>query len=217
VPIDILGGGYVVAPPSRVERGEYQFVEGSLNDFDSLPVLHNLAQGLSADAIPTDFANMREGDGRNSALFRQMMQEAKQVDDYEQLLDRAMTVNDCMEQPMEQQEVTRIASNVWGYTERGQNRFGQHGAWFPTQEANDLVRSQDELILLIFLRANNHPDATFWVSNGLADVLGWTIKRLASARRGLIQRGYIKQVRAASGEYGAALYRWCRSEHCGQN
>ena len=118
---------------------------------------------------------------------------------------------------MDQQEVARIAGNVWGYTERGQNRFGQHGAWFPTQEANDLVKSQDELILLIFLRANNHPDATFWVANGLAKVLGWTRQRVASARRGLIERGYIRQVRAASGENGAALYRWHRSGHCVEN
>jgi hypothetical protein len=208
VPIDILGNGYVVAPPSRVESGQYQIIQGSLDDLAALPVMHNLAQGLSAAAIATDFANMREGDGRNTALFRQMMREAKQVDDYEQLLDRALTVNDTMEQPMEQQEVARIAGNVWGYTERGQNRFGQHGAWFPAQEANDLVKSQDELILLIFLRANNHPDATFWVANGLARVLGWTRQRVAAARRGLIQRGYIKQIRAASGEHGAALYRW---------
>lgn len=209
-PIDILGGGYVVAPPSRVGAGRYEFIQGSLDDLGSLPVMHNLAQGLSAKAIATDFANMGEGDGRNNALFRQMMREAKQVDDYEQLLDRAMTVNDCMEQPMEQQEVARIARNVWGYTERGQNRFGQHGAWFGIDEVNQFQTADpDDFYLLAFLRAHNHPDSTFMVANGLADKLGWYRQRLAAARLRLIRAGYFKQVRAASGEYGAALYRWC--------
>jgi hypothetical protein len=209
VPIDILGGGYVVAPPSRVEAGQYQFVQGSPDDLDSLPVLHNLAQGLSAEAIATDFANMREGDGRNTALFRQMMREAKQVDDYEQLLDRAMTVNDSMEQPMEQQEVARIASNVWGYTERGQNRFGQHGAWFPLDEVEKFYSEPDDFFLLGFLRSHDHPDSIFMVANGLAERFGWWRQRLAAARRRLIRGGYLKVVRLA-GQQTPALYRWGR-------
>jgi hypothetical protein len=209
VPIDILGAGYVVAPPSRVTKGSYQFVQGSLDDLDSLPVIHNLAQGLSAAAVATDFANMREGDGRNTALFRQMMREAKQVDDYEQLLDRALTVNNMMEQPMEQQEVARIAGNVWGYTERGQNRFGQHGAWFPLDEVETFRANPDDFFLLGFLRANNHPDSTFMVANGLAERFGWWRQRLVAARRRLIQGGYLKVVRQA-GQQTPALYRWAR-------
>jgi hypothetical protein len=209
VPIDILGNGYVVAPPSRVDAGQYQLIQGSLDDLDGLPVMHNLAQGLSAAAIATDFANMREGDGRNTALFRQMMREAKQVDDYEQLLDRALTVNDTMEQPMEHQEVARIAGNVWGYTERGQNRFGQHGAWFPLDEVETFRANPDDFFLLGFLRAHNHPDSTFMVANGLAERFGWWRQRLVAARRRLIEGGYLKVVRQA-GQQTPALYRWAR-------
>jgi len=205
VPIDRL----LVAPPSQTAKGVYEFVSGSLDDLESLPVLHNLAQGLSAQAIATDFANMREGDGRNTALFRQMMREAKQVDDYEQLLDRALTVNDTMEQPMEQQEVARIAGNVWGYTERGQNRFGQHGAWFPLDEVEIFRANPDDFFLLGFLRAHNHPDSTFMVANGLAERFGWWRQRLVAARRRLIQGGYLKVVRQA-GQQTPALYRWAR-------
>src|SRR5262249_22503275 len=39
VPIDILGGGFVIAPPSRVASGSYQFIQGSLDDLESLPTL----------------------------------------------------------------------------------------------------------------------------------------------------------------------------------
>ena len=44
-------------------------------------------------------------------------------------------------EPMQQAEVTKIAKSVWGYTERGENRFGQYGVWFATPEGNDLITS----------------------------------------------------------------------------
>jgi hypothetical protein len=37
---------------------------------------------------------MREGNGRNSQLWRQLMQEANCCDTYEQLLDRARTLDE---------------------------------------------------------------------------------------------------------------------------
>src|SRR5215207_391405 len=39
LPIDVLGGGYVVAPPSAGARGRYQIVQGSLDDLPRLPPL----------------------------------------------------------------------------------------------------------------------------------------------------------------------------------
>src|SRR5262249_38483303 len=40
VPIDILGdGGFVVAPASRVTKGQYQFIQGNLDDLDRLTVM----------------------------------------------------------------------------------------------------------------------------------------------------------------------------------
>src|SRR5262249_12989334 len=35
-PIDILGGGYAVAPPSQVTKGAYEFIQGGLDDLGSL-------------------------------------------------------------------------------------------------------------------------------------------------------------------------------------
>ena len=43
VPIDILGGGYAVAPPSRGARGQYEIVQGRLDDLDRLPVMRGMA------------------------------------------------------------------------------------------------------------------------------------------------------------------------------
>jgi hypothetical protein len=39
VPIDILGGGYAVAPPSRFTKGEYEFIQGTLDDLACLPFM----------------------------------------------------------------------------------------------------------------------------------------------------------------------------------
>lgn len=72
LPIDILGGGYVVAPPSRVEKGEYQFIDGSLDDLGNIPTLEKRPIARSpqiADQPPAEWASKRKGDGRNNALF----------------------------------------------------------------------------------------------------------------------------------------------------
>ena len=56
-PIDIIGGGYVVAPPSRVAKGEYEIIRGSLDDLKNLPPLGKFLDGIR-------WSRMGEGDGR---------------------------------------------------------------------------------------------------------------------------------------------------------
>lgn len=46
-PIDILGGGFVVAPPSMGAIGRYEFIAGGLDDLDRLPKM----RGLTADSL----------------------------------------------------------------------------------------------------------------------------------------------------------------------
>src|SRR5262249_39790160 len=94
-------------------------------------------------------------------------------------------------------------------TERGENRFGQHGAWFPADEVTNLVYDeQDVFLLLAFLRSHNGPQSTFMVANdGLARLLRWRPERVAAARRRLIELGYIVMLKQA-GRGHAALFRW---------
>jgi hypothetical protein len=112
---------------------------------------------------------------------------------------------------MQSAEVTKIAKSAWGYAEAGENWFGQTGVRFPTWEVNELIASSvDDFVLLSYLRANQWPDATFWTANGLAETFGWSRQRLAAARESIIQRGYVRRVRAATNNQ-PALYRWCSS------
>ena len=103
LPIDVLGAGLSIAPPSVAANGSYQIVEGSLDDLRRLPILGGLDAKLyrrkpSSSPLPKPsgskaWAEMRDGDGRHMALFRQLGRDAHHCDDFDQLLDRAQTLN----------------------------------------------------------------------------------------------------------------------------
>lgn len=209
LPVDLLGGGLCIAAPSIVTKGQYQIVEGTLDDPDRLPIMRGLEAELylSNSGPRPKMRQMREGDGRNNWLFRQLGSEAHSYDDLNRLLDRAQTLNKELVDPMQEAEVAKIVGSIWKYTAEGRNRFGKHGAWFSLDEVERFNGESDEFFLLGFLRAHNQPEATFMVANGLAERLGWTLRRLVLARSHLIARGYLKIVRQAR-QHIAALYRW---------
>jgi hypothetical protein len=207
LPIDLLGSGLAIAPPSVVAKGQYQIIEGHLDDLDRLPIMRELEAGLYVGRASGP-RPQRQGEGRNDHLWKQTMREAHHCDSYEQLLDRAETLNQEYVEPMQQVEVTKIAKSAWEKTEAGDNWFGQTGVRFPTWEVNELIESSpDDYLLLSFLIANNKPDATFWITNGLAEIFGWSRQRLAAARESIMQRGYVRRLRHATNNT-PALYRW---------
>jgi hypothetical protein len=196
-PWDILGSGLVIAPPSRrADSSCYEIIQGSLDDLDRLPVMH-------APAIAPKGR-------RNQELWQHSMRNAHHCDTFDDLLDVARTFNrDACSSPLPDTEVVKIARSAWSYTARGLNRFDRTGAYFPTGEANKLIKSdQDAFILLAFLRVNNGPNATFFIANGLADTLGWRRQRLSATRRRLHAMGAIRRVKSPS--QGPAQYRWVR-------
>jgi hypothetical protein len=209
-PVDYLGAGFAVVPPSLTATGRYEFIRGSLDDINRLPPFRGVVPPLQPepkeDLTKRHVAAVSQG-SRNSALFRACMKRAHSCASLDQLLAFAQAINAYYIPPMDEAEVVEIAKNAWRYTERGQNRFGQHGAYFPTEEITVLQRDPDAFLLLGYLRAHNRPTAQFMVSNGLSENLGWTRKRLAAARRRLIDLGYIQQIRASS-QHRPALFQW---------
>jgi len=207
-PIDLLGGGFIVAPPSRGIKSNYQFIEGSLDDLDSLPVL----RGIEITTSPLSHSSILDGgvtEGhRNASLWRHCMQSAHYCDDFDAVLDVARTRNAEFMPPLTDSEVMKVAKSAWDYTERGANRFGRHGVFFATDEVNHLITSDsDAFVLLAFLRANNRPERVFMVANGLAGTLGWGLNRFRRARNRL-EETEIEMVRRPSTFKGPALYRW---------
>ncbi len=140
------------------------------------------------------------------------MKQARHCDDLDALRDVAQTLNAEFEPPLPDAEVVRTASSAWNYTLRGSNWFGR-GAFVVTahDEIDRLLEANpDALILLMYLR-RHHWAREFVVANGLAEHMPggrWTLKRLAAARKLLIEHETIIEVRPASSHHGPALYRF---------
>ena len=205
-PVDILGNGLVVAPPSRVARGSYEIINGTLDDLDRLPPMRPEA-AYDGWETPRDVAEGR----RNRTLWRHCMRSAHSCDDLEALLDVARGFNEELVQPLPDAEVVSTARSAWKYTEAGRNYFGRGaGARIARDEMEVLGPGSDALSLLTFLRMENGPDANFIVANGLRTRLRWSLDRISQARRRLIEVGIVEQIRGASSKAGPALHRWPR-------
>jgi bifunctional DNA primase/polymerase-like protein len=199
-PIDILGGGVIVAPPSHGIKGDYQFIEGGLDDLDRLPILRGIEiETPIAPALVVPTRAVTKGI-RNKSLFAHCMREAHHCDDFGALLDVAHTRNAEFLPPLSEAKVLRTAKSVWGYTERGENRFGQRGAWLAQSNVTTLTRDPALCALIVWLKAANGPDAEFLVANGLCapKYLNWPIYQLRSARRRAIESGKSATKRKAS-------------------
>ena len=227
LPIDLLGGGFTVGPPSfNADYRQYQFIAGNLDDIGNLPVMQNLNSALyknapreranEANGQASPLAGMVEHDGRNQALFDAIGPIAREIyargGNRNQVFEVAMNINQACAEPMAPEEVNTVVGNVWQYTVDGENRIGLRSAIMPVDDIDALIgggqRDQDALMLLSFLRGHQGPSAEFWITNSLHDEkFGWRRQRLVAARDRLIELGYVRQTRPARSR-SPALYRW---------
>ena len=238
LPIDLLGtGGFVIGPPSATQRGRYEFIQGSLDDVASLPSMRGLGASLyrsKVTVVPDDaliapdtvaedepsLAVVSEG-RRNDTLFGHCMRHAHHCDDRDTLLEMARSFNECCVPPLKDGEVIEIVDSARRYTARGENRFGTTGSWLPTDTVHALVADPYLCTLVAFLQAENRPDRTFWVADGLAERLCWPRRRFQAARRAAVKRGFIEMVskptqgHPALYRFGSAIPRRRRSESGG--
>lgn len=210
IPIDLLGDGFVVAPPSKSPHGSYDIIEGKLEDLRRLPSLQNLSFESTTHCGPQD-ARVGEGQ-RNDALFHFCMREAHNCGSMSELLQAASRhALKTFEPALPDDEISRTVRSAWGYTERGENRFGAGNRVEITHDEVDaLLGVPDAFILLAKLR-RHHWGSSFVVANALAGQFGpkgWPRKRLAAARRVLEEHGKIIMIRRPSKAAGPALYRW---------
>jgi hypothetical protein len=208
LPIDILGdNGYAIAPPSKLNNGSYEIIHGHFDDLDRLVPLVGI--DIAETPPPSPAALAIPTGQRNASLWRHCMRQARGCNNFEALVNIARAFNESCSPPLGDTEVMATARSAWRYETEGNNRFGQRGAFFPTQEIVSMVPDQDAFFLLAFLRANQGPTATFMCANGLTETFGWHRLRLANARRRLLELGYIRAIRQA-GRGAPALFRWVR-------
>ncbi len=207
LPIDILGNGYVVAPPSVGRVRTYEFLTGGLEDFANLPPMQaeaavSLPQRLSAGGVPVGI--------RNETLFRFCLEQAHTCGAESDLLRVARMFNEeeCSP-PLREDEVLRTVQSALKYTSGGRNWVGRGGKVVVTHAQVDaLQRHQDELVLLVVLR-RHHWGRDFYVANALgASRLGWEQEAARLARAGSSKSGgYIVKIRPARFR-SSALFAW---------
>ena len=207
LPIDILGEGFAVAPPSLGSKGRYEFLQGSLSDLERLPTI-----ALRSQQKRRREPVAAEGE-RNNKMFRHCAEQAHYCDTLEDLVDVGKTFNANCIPPLSDAEVVKTARSAWKWTLGGTWRHGMVSVPRPAIEAL-APEDPDALALLTTLSALNGPKSTFWVANGMAgEHIGLSIPRLVRARKRLLRLNMLKQV-SPPRPHSPALYQWGEGLGC---
>lgn len=205
--IDIRGqGGFVIAPPSfsPVTGEMYYFVMGGICDFEELPFMNPQLvkpQGYS------------KGE-RNKTLFDYIRKQALQCCDKDYLFDKAWEFNQAyLEPPLEDNEVEKVISSVWGYKEQG--KLFQQGKQTLVLEVDkiEMIRFRHPRALAMYidlLSCHNNINKPFSIGlKGYAKRSGWSDKTIAQERDVLIQHDLIKCVHKGGSRKGdSSKYRF---------
>jgi hypothetical protein len=209
-PIDILGGGYVVAPPSVGSKGAYGFVSGSLDDLPSLPRLRGLAEPVNDLAAPEAVhAISAEVGQRNASLFAAAGRAARNAVDYEALLSHVGQVNAAFPQPLPHSEVISVSLSAWDMQGRGVNRFG--GEMLVGVRVSQFDRiSADPFALSLYmtLRRRWRDGESFSVANDMHKSIGFPLRKFVDARRFLENNGLLIMTRKPIKGVGPAVYQF---------
>ena len=212
-PIDILGGGFVVAPPSHGTKSNYRFITGSLDDLDHLPHLRGLPahfDGPAETIAPHSTDRIREG-VRNKTLWEHCMQNAPHCDHFNDLLDVARTRNYEFWPPLPGNEVVKAASSAWRKTLSGENWFGSGRRVALSHATVDRLAAPDPhayALLSILKRLHGGRDQ-FVMAKKMADKLGWSLRTFKAARKRLEADGEIQCIsRGGRGAHDPPRYAW---------
>ncbi len=118
----------VLIPPSvsPVTGRQYEFVEGALDQTTLAQLPEFRAEALHAGRSKAERVVIEKG-RRNEWLFRQCLRSAPACDDFDALLDVAITRNDECAPPMTEAEVREVARSAWNYEVQGKNWVGSSG------------------------------------------------------------------------------------------
>ena len=211
--IDIRGlGGLIVVPPSvRKGKGQYRIERGSWDALETLPAILTGAipeRHMSGGTAPQSplarlerIGEVRKRAGRNDALFRALMGEAQNFRVVDEVVFRAHALNESIDNPMEAEEVEKVAQSVCGYWQRGELWHRNHHVAIPVADLDVLAGNGDATLLYLHLKrhhgARNVRGEQFAVSckpMAAAGVIpNWGVGRYRSALDALIRTGLLVQ------------------------
>ena len=103
--------------------------------------------------------------------------------------------------------IVSTANSAWRYEQGGRNLVGRGRAVVtPHALIDELIGESQDAFILFTLLQRHHWGRSFVLANAMADQLGWTRKRFASARTLLQVLGFIQMVAPASFR-SPAIYR----------
>ena len=210
LPIDLLGtGGYVIAPPSAGSQNRYEFIKGGLEDFARLP----FTQPLSGNTLKSPSLPSASTGKRNDDLFNFALEQARFVDDFDDLLDVVDTANMELEDPLLEMEVKKLTSSAWGYQERGENLKGRGGSILIGHDLYDQLtcESHPDAFLLFAKLRRHHWGRNFWIAKQMASAMGWGLPRFKRARDTLVALGIIECIHPGGrGPNDPPVYGWAK-------
>jgi hypothetical protein len=219
LPIDVLGGGYAVAPPSMGAKGHYEFLRGTLAELDRLPAAH-IDKVAPTEAPKPDHDTIPVGK-RNDALFRFALEQAPHVDNFDALLDVVRTSNMDCDPPLSDAEAVKAARSAWRYEQEGRNLVGRGRAIVTAHSMIDgLMHESPDAFVLLMLLERHHWGREFVLANAMALTMpggGWPLRRFQVARAKLIERKHVELVRPAvqrhPATYRLATFRVSKNAH----
>jgi Primase C terminal 1 (PriCT-1) len=204
-----------VAPPSHGLRGNYEFIQGGLDDIARLPALANLPPHLyrktetprpsAVAAAKSDEGATKNAEGRNNILFEHCLRHARCCDDFNALLDVARTRNADFTVPLDDAEAVKTAHSAWGYEERGENfiSVGQRTIISTEIAERILMHEYGREALALFLKlshAHGSRHGPFAIQpQAMADAkvipcFGTSKHPYVRGRKALLEIGIVKQI-----------------------
>ena len=155
LPIDVLGGGYVVAPPSAGTRGRYEIVQGSLDvssgsprckpSTSSSPRPRRLQRPQKRRQRPFVMASGTTAFGAPACAMRFAGRTSTSCS-----TSPALTMRRSSWSPLAEAEVVRIAGSAGSYTEKGENSSATRGPVGLPRTAVDELASTDPHAFALF-------------------------------------------------------------------
>jgi hypothetical protein len=209
LPIDLLGdNGYALAAPSRTAAGSYEIIHGHLDDLDRLtPMVGAPSEAISL-SLPPKWTGMREGDGRNRALWERCMRTGGGCN-LDRMTEIARSANQLFREPMTA-EVVKTAASAWKIDDAGLNFFARPRVMLDHDTVDALaINNPDAMVLFILLERYHGGNDRFVLAKPMAAKMGWTLPRWYSARDYLVSAGLIRCIHGGGrGPHDPPIYGW---------
>jgi hypothetical protein len=202
-PIDLIGGGPIVLPPTRGFRGNYEIIHGRIDDLAKLEPIKAKSSAAMADT-DIDLRSARKGD-RDKKFWPHVARQAHIVKSLDELIAIAREMNELMAEPWSDTEVdseiVKRCKHWWDKTQKDENWFGIGRYVRSTHAEIDAMLTnpvdQDAFLLLACLR-RYHWGRSFSFANAMHESLHWTLRRFVTARARLIALKHVIVIKPAT-------------------